>query len=427
MTVFRRVQRLTVHRRFASGETRRVGELAQNRQGVFFQYDADYLRAGPSLSPFTLSTDGSLQVAPKEPHSGLHGVFADALPDSWGMRVMDRVFRRIGLLPTELTPMDRLSYVGDRGMGALRFEPVSPFVPDSPGDVDLAELGERARALFEDEEREESLGALAATGSSGGARPKALVHLADSGAGRASTRPGDGLSAWLVKFTSASLPLGHEESLCEAAYLRLAAEAGIETPDWRLLPARETSSAIASLALRRFDCTSGGRLHMHTLCGLLDADFRTPSMDYEDLIKASQALCRSPAAGRSQFVRAVFNLFALNQDDHTRNWAFLQDDDGEWRPSPCYDVTFSPSPYGEHATAFLGHGNAPPREAMQRLAAQANYANWSEAREAIQHVVDAIQRWATVAAGLGVRADTVRLIGDRLEAVRVANRELLTR
>ena len=426
MTVFRQVQRLTVHRRFASGETRRVGELAQNRQGVFFQYDADYLRAGPSLSPFMLSADGSLQAAPRAPHSGLHGVFADSLPDGWGMRVMDRVFRRNGVLPTELTPMDRLSYIGDRGMGALRFEPVSPFAPDSPGDVDLAELGERARALFEDEEREEALGALAVTGSSGGARPKALVYLADSGAGRASTRPGDGLSAWLVKFTSASLPLGHEESLCEAVYLRLAAEAGIETPDWRLLPARETSSAIASLAVRRFDCTSDGRLHMHTLCGLLDADFRTPSMDYEDLIKASQALCRSPAVGRSQFVRAVFNLFAVNQDDHTRNWAFLQDDDGEWRPSPCYDVTFSPSPYGEHATAFVGHGNAPPRKAMQRLAAQANYASWSQAREVIQCVVDVIQRWTTVAAGLGVRAETVRLIGDRLEAVRLANRELLT-
>lgn len=426
MSVFRRVQHLTVHRRLASGETRRVGELAQNRQGVFFQYDADYLRAGPSLSPFTLSADGSLQAAPKEPHSGLHGVFADALPDSWGMRVMDRVYRRSGVLPAELRPMDRLSYVGDRGMGALRFEPVSPFAPDSPGDVDLAELGERARALFEDEEREESLGALAATGSSGGARPKALVYLADSRAERASTRPGDGLSAWLVKFTSASLPLGHEESLCEAAYLRLAAEAGIETPDWRLLPVRETSSAIASLAVRRFDCTSSGRLHMHTLCGLLDADFRTPSMDYEDLIKASQALCRSPAVGRSQFVRAVFNLFAVNQDDHTRNWAFLQDDDGGWRASPCYDVTFSPSPYGEHATAFVGHGNAPPRKAMQQLATQANFANWSQAREAIQRVVDVVARWSTVAAELDVRADTVRLVGDRLNAVRRANRELWT-
>ena len=130
--------------------------------------------------------------------------------------------------------------------------------------------------------------------------------------------------------------------------------------------------------MKRFDCTpDGGRLHMHSLCGLLDADFRARSMDYEDLIKASQVLCVSPAVGQSQFVRAVFNLFTVNQDDHTRNWAFLQDDAGRWRPSPCYDVTFGPNPRGEHSTAFLGHGAAPPLKAMQQLAGQANYASWA--------------------------------------------------
>ena len=83
---------------------------------------------------------------------------------------------------------------------------------------------------------------------------------------------------------------------------------------------------------------------MHSLCGLLDADFRAPSLDYEDLIKASQVLCESPAVGQSQFVRAVFNLFAANQDDHTKNWAFLQDDAGVWRPSPAYDRDVQPEP-----------------------------------------------------------------------------------
>ena len=421
------VRRLAVHRVFAMGDRRLVGELARNRQGVFFQYDGDYLSSSPDLSPFTLAFDGSLQQAKAEPHDGLHGLFADSLPDGWGRLVMDRVHRRHGVLANELTPMDRLSYVGDRGLGALQFSPRSPLGPESPNEVDLADLGERARALFEGDSAEVSP-ALAATGSSGGARPKALVYLPAAGGGGASARPGEGLEPWLVKFTSASLPLGHEESLCEAAYLTLASEAGIETPEWRLIPAptRRRSSAIASLAVKRFDCTpDGGRLHMHSLCGLLDADHRTPSMDYEDLIKASQVLCASPAVGQSQFVRAVFNLFAVNQDDHTRNWAFLQDDGGRWRPSPCYDVTFSPSPHGEHSTAFLGHGAAPPLKAMQQLAGQANYASWTHAREVIEKVVDVIQRWPSVAAHLDVGADTTRLITARLERVRVANRSLV--
>ena len=429
MTVFETVRRLDVHRVFAAGERRRAGVLAQNRQGAFFQYDADYLRSCPSLSPFRLAFDGSLQRGPLEPHDGLHGVFAESLPDGWGRLRMDRVCRRHGVLPSELTPMDRLSYVGARGLGALQFSPPSPFTPESPTDVDLIELGERARTVFEDDSAD-VLPELAATGSSGGARPKALVYLAVGGDSRASTQPGPGLEPWLVKFTSASLPLGHEESLCEAAYLALAREAGIDTPEWRLIPTggRAGSSAIASLALKRFDCTpDGGRLHMLSLCGLLDADFRAPSIDYEDLIKASQVLCESPAVGQSQFVRAVFNLFALNQDDHTRNWAFLQDDDGRWRPSPCYDVTFSPSPYGEHTTAFAGHGATPPLTAMQQLAAQANHASWARAREVIQEVVDVIQRWPAVAAGLDVRPETRRLVGRRLDEVRVANRALLGR
>ena len=429
MTVFETVRRLDVHRVFAAGEHRRAGELAQNRQGAFFQYDADYLGSCPSLSPFRLAFDGSLQRGPLGPHDGLHGVFADSLPDGWGRLLMDRVCRRRGALPSELTTMDRLSYVGNRGLGALQFSPLSPFTPESPTDVDLNELGERARTLFEDDSAD-VFPELAATGSPGGARPKAVVYLSAGSDSRMSTQPGPGLEPWLVKFTSASLPLGHEESLCEAAYLTLAREAGIDTPEWRLIPTggRARSSAIASLALKRFDCTpGGGRLHMLSLCGLLDADFRAPSIDYEDLIKASQVLCESPAVGQSQFVRAVFNLFALNQDDHTRNWAFLQDDDGRWRPSPCYDVTFSPSPYGEHTTAFAGHGATPPLTAMQQLAAQANHASWGRAREVIQEVVDIIQRWPAVAAGLDVRPETRRLVGRRLDEVRVANRALLGR
>lgn len=427
MTAFEPVRQLAVHRVFATGERRRVGALAQNRQGVYFQCDEDYRRSWPSVSPFRLNFDGSLQRASPEPHDGLHGVFADSLPDGWGRMLMDRVCRRHGVLPSELTPMDRLSFVGNRGVGALQYSPQSSFAPESPTEVDLLELGERAREFFEDESADVGP-ALAATGSSGGARPKTLIYLPATGASGASTEPGDGLEPWLVKFTSASLPLGHEESLCEAAYLTLATDAGIDTPAWRLIPASARSSAIASLALRRFDCTAdGGRLHMLSLCGLLDADFRAPSMDYEELIKASQVLCESPAVGQSQFVRAVFNLFALNQDDHTRNWAFLQDDEGRWRPSPSYDVTFSPSPYGEHATAFVGHGTTPPLKDMQRLAAQANYASWARAREAIEEVVDVLQRWTTVATGLGVREDTNRLIGQRLEGVRVANRGLLGR
>lgn|GEM_PF-367620 len=145
-----------------------------------------------------------------------------------------------------------------------------------------------------------------------------------------------------------------------------------------------------------------GRRHLHSACGLLDADFRLPSLDYEDLIKASSLLCKSPAAGQRQFRRAIFTLFALNQDDQSKIWAFLQGDGGQWSLAPFYDVTFSPSPYGEHATAFAGFGKQPPHKAMERLAAQANFASWKQARAVIAEVVGAISRFAPTARELGV-------------------------
>ena len=211
----------------------------------------------------------------------------------------------------------------------------------------------------------------------------------------------------MVKFTSKNLALGHEEGLCEAAYLSMALKAGIDVPQWQLLDAPNKRGSTSNkdnkwLALKRFDTTitangTEGRLHLHSTSGLLDADFRTPSLDYSDLIKASRQLCKSPAAGQLQFRRAIFNLFAANQDDHSKNWGFLQEDDGNWQLAPFYDVTFSPHPFNEHATAFAGYGKAPPLKVMQKLAASAGFANWKDAQLCIKEVVEAISQFTRLA------------------------------
>jgi len=123
MTIFKPLRQLHVGRTLASGERVAVGTLAQNRQGIFFAYQADYLARFGNLSPFALRADTALQLAPPEPYDGLHGVFADSLPDGWGLLLQDRFFRRQGILPQQLTPLDRLAFVGHRGIGSLFFEP----------------------------------------------------------------------------------------------------------------------------------------------------------------------------------------------------------------------------------------------------------------------------------------------------------------
>ena len=439
---FKPVQKLAVSRTLATGESVAVGTLAQNRRGVFFQYDAEYLTRFDNLSPFTLNADTALQAAPQQPHNGLHGVFADSLPDGWGLLLQDRVFRQHGILPAQLTAMDRLAFVGSQGMGALTFSPVSALKPADHRDVDLMTLGLEAQTLFDqtvsddlDGRTQDVLATLVAVGSSGGARPKAQVFMPVDNPALCRTYAEPEDEAWLVKFTSRNLPLGHEESLCEAVYLHMAEQADLQPPAWQLIPAPEQSGALAWLAVKRFDyLTAGtnarkgampGRLHMHSACGLLDADFRTPSLDYADLIKASRQLCKAPSVGCLQFRRAVFNLFAANQDDHSKNWAFLQDDTGSWQVAPFYDVTFSPHPFNEHATAFGGHGKQPPLRTMQKLAVSAGYASWQEAQQAIQEVVEVIAGFSGLAQEQGVQQSTIAIMQKILDERRRENRGLL--
>ena len=430
MKDFKPIQRLQVSRILSDGEIVTVGEMAQSRRGVFFQYDPGYLAQYPNLSPFHIGFNANVQSASSQVHYGIHGVFADSLPDGWGLLLMDRVFRQNGILPSQVTAMDRLAFVGNKGIGALRYEPCSQLNKGKDSLMTLGDLGLQAQAVFEGQ-TQEVLSALVVAGSSGGARPKALLYLDPKNTMHCSTYFQHNKKAYLVKFTSSNLSLAHEEGLCEAVYLTLAKKAGIDdVPVWTLLSAPESSGATHWLALERFDTVSGpneseGRLHFHSACGLLDADFRAPSLDYEDLIKASSILCKSPLAGQAQFRRAMFNLFSMNQDDHSKNWGFLQNDHGEWNIAPFYDVTFSPSPFGEHATAFGGFGKEPPLKVVQQLATQANFSNWDEARHIVVEVVDALNSFSSTSKELGVSSETTQLIQKQLNIIYKNNRKLL--
>ncbi|WP_119393668.1 type II toxin-antitoxin system HipA family toxin [Salinibius halmophilus] len=426
---FSPVSKLAVYRTLSSGNKVLLGELAQNRQGVFFQYDTDYLNQYGNASPFTIKADTSIQLAPPQPHLGLHGLFGDSMPDGWGMLLQDRAFRQAGVLPQLVTAMDRLAFVGDHAIGALSFSPESSFRLTDDDDVNVFELGQQAQSIF-DGQTDEVLAALVAAGSSGGARPKAQLYWSRENTNSCSTRPKKNDDAWIVKFTSANLALGHQEGICEAVYLKLAEKADLNPPEFDLLSTPKGNDAPAWLAVKRFDFINNGtnpsgRLLMHSACGLLDADFRSPSLDYEMLIKAAGQLCKSPAAAKLIFRRAIFNLFASNQDDHSKNWAFLQNDKGQWQPAPFYDVTFSPHPFNEHATAFCGYGKTPPLKVIQKLANSAGYKNWQQAQIDIQQVVDVVATFSQVAFELDVEKKTVKEVQEVLDQRRHENKHLL--
>ena len=396
------VDDLTVWRQLETGTRVMVGRLAQNAQGVFFSYAPDYFSRFGNLSPFRLHADSRLQKAPRDPHQGLHGIFADSLPDGWGLLLQDRWFRRQGVSLSQVTSMDRLALVGSSGLGALQYTQAFDVDRDQP-DTDLGALGLAAQQMYAGEDHT-ALTALLAVGSSGGARPKAQFYVADDQfeAIHFTQQPGD--VGWIVKFTTARTPLAHDEGLCEAAMLTLAAQAHLNPVEWRLLDAPIESGASKWLAVKRFDQTADGvgRLHMASAAGLLDADFRVPSLDYSDLIQCVRKLCQSPGSAQLMYRRALFNLLIRNQDDHAKNISLLQNDAGRWELSPAYDVTYSPHPFDEHATAFQGYGARPPLEVLDALGELAAFPSHTHSRRVVRDLIDVVSNFDVVAKELGV-------------------------
>ncbi len=416
-----KIKQLEIYRTLSTAQKLKVGELAQNSLGIFFQYDVNYLNQFKkgNLSPFKLNFSDEVQLAPPHLFDGLHSVFSDSLPDGWGRLLMDRVFTQHHISPFSVSPLDRLAFVGETAIGALSYLPLSPYTTTDNQLIDLAELGLQAQAIF-DGQTEEVLTALTQLGSSGGARPKAQIYLPKDNPRYCHTQYQMDDEAWIVKFTSQNLALQHEEGLCEAVYLQMAEAAGIDIPDWQLLSAPTQSGAKYWLAIKRFDCIKDtqklGRLHTLTACGLLEANFCEPSLDYLNLIKVSNLLCQDLNSGQKVFRRAMFNLYSANQDDHSKNWSYLQDDNGEWTLSPCYDVTFSPNLYNEHMTAFNGYGKNPPKKALQALANQANL-TWEQAQQIIEEVQQGIYLFENFAKALDISKKTRKWITSHLNTI----------
>ena len=411
------INKISVLRILSDGSKMRVGTLAENKQGIFFAYDAEYINQFNNLSPFKLSFDTSVQLAPQQTHNGLHGIFADSLPDGWGLLLQDRFFESQGLSRYQVSPLQRLCLVGDTGIGALAYE---PHINTTNSLIDLYTLGQNAQQVFAGE-TSEVLQELLCVGSSGGARPKAQIYVQNDDFSQCATIPQKNSQAWIVKFTSSHLPLGHNEGILEAVYLTMAEQANLQPVAWQILHQGE----FQWLAVKRFDCTSYGRIHTATLCGLLDADFRMPSMDYSGCLKATKILCRSKAASQLQFRRAIFNLFACNQDDHTKNWSFLQDEQGNWQVSPAYDLTFAPMRHNQHSMSFQNYGNNPPLKVIQELAEIAGFPSWQNAKKDIEKIVHTLACFADIAINFQLKQSIISKIQNKLNAVYKENKALL--
>jgi len=378
-------------------KSRKVGRLAYSKGRAIFELDPDFPITKLNISPFKFKPLGTAPLAgPPAPFDGLHGVFADSLPDGWGRLLTDRVFRKARIDPATITPIQRLALVGSNGMGALTYHPQVEVGEKLGDEIDLEETAKEAIKILEDKPSKSDERMRVLAGNSGGARPKATIWI--SAEGSIGLNPKLRSDAWLVKFPSKDD--GPDIGRIEYAYSEMMREAGIDVPDTKLLLPKRSGF----FATKRFDRFGDQRLHVHTLAGLLECDFRIPSVDYLAAHKVVGMLTRDKRQVEEMFRRMCFNVFAKNRDDHAKNHSFSMNAVGEWRLTPVYDVVMSDGLNGEH-TLMVGSAGKDPKESDLRQVGKDVGLSAQEMTDVIERVRDAVARWWEYAdkAGLAKR------------------------
>jgi len=390
---------------------RRVGTLSAGARGtVHFEYSSAWLATGFDLSPkSSLQFTPVLQQETDPLFKGLHGVFADSLPDGWGHLLMDKALRQQqGWHPSEITPLDRLSYMGSRGMGALTYAPEMEEVTGNTS-VDLGALA-LAAANFTSGQDDDVLRELMLLGGSpGGARPKVvLARNAVTGESISgfSELPPD-YEHWLVKFRAQPDPM--DAGRAEYVYARMATLAGLDMPSTDLIEVKVDRQLESFFAVKRFDRVGDRAVHMLSMSGYLNASHRLPSIGYETILSATWRITQSTEEVAKAFRLMVFNVLACNRDDHAKNFAFLHD--GSWRLSPAFDLTMSAGPGGEHSSDINGSGN-PTRKDIMAIAGMFHI---TDAERIVEEVRDAVSQWPAMAAMYGVSRDQISGTGALID------------
>ena len=320
-----------------------VGTMAPyQRYLTAFEYSREWLQEGFSISPFSLPLVPGVKIAKRDPFDGIFGIFADSLPDGWGRLLVDRMLRREGERPEEIDILQRLSIVGLSGMGALEYKP--SYDRKMAAEVnEIDKLAMECKKMLRSEEPNDLDTLFALGGSSGGTRPKVLLKLDDG--------------EWIIKFPSAADP--EDIGTMEYEYNLCAKSCGIDIPEVRLFP---SSNCSGYFGCKRFDRVSKGeeerKVHMASASGLLEISHRIPALDYSSLMALTWQLTRDAKELEKMFRLMCFNVFSHNRDDHSNNFSFLCDD-GKWNLAPAYDLTYSNSIGGEHATTIAGEGKNP--------------------------------------------------------------------
>jgi serine/threonine-protein kinase HipA len=398
----------------------------EQRQYASFEFDTGFLRKGLDISPIHMPvSDARIFTFPALSRSSFHGLpglLSDSLPDAYGRALLDGWLARQGR--TEPNPIERLCFQGKRGMGALEFEPANDSLLEKSTNVEVSGLIDIARKMLSeksgldatlDKEEERALLSVIRVGTSaGGARAKAVIayneqtHAVRSG----QIDVPEGFSHWLLKLdgvTNKELGDPMHYGRIEYIYYLMAKKAGVMMSESKLLE----EHGRAHFMTRRFDRAGGNeKLHVQTLCGMAHYDYQLHHVyTYEQLFQVMRQLRLPYVEAEQMYRRMVFNVVARNQDDHTKNFAFLMNRQGKWSLAPAYDVTWAYNPTGEwtqhHQLSINGKWDEFTIKDLTEFAAMMSI---KKPVEIIGQVTEAVSGWKAMAADNGLPAGQVDLI-----------------
>ncbi len=416
---------------------KRIGAIHWNSESGFadFEFDPVFFQYGLDVSPMKMPIAEAQnhifsfrELAESKTFKGLPGLLADVLPDRYGNELINTWLARVGRPSGSMNPVEMLCFTGKRGMGALEFEPV---VPKSANQATVVEIGSlvdvaqqilTGRQSFQSQlshDEQKALSDILKIGTSaGGARAKAIVAWnAETGEVRSGqTDAPEGFTQWLLKFDGvddSQFGATWGYGRVEMAYYLMAVDCGIEMTECRMIE----ENGRAHFMTRRFDRPTGSeKLHVQTFCGLMHYDFNDIySYSYEQLFQTMRMLRLTYPEAEQMFRRMVFNVMAQNCDDHTKNFAFMMNQSGEWKLAPAYDICHAYRPgsdwVSQHALSINGKRQGITRDDLLEVGRQMNV---KKAPAIVQQISETIAKWHNYAEKVKVEAKLRDAIGETL-------------
>ncbi|OQX78308.1 MAG: toxin HipA [Bacteroidetes bacterium 4484_276] len=408
-----------------------------------FQYDKIFLSKNWDISPIKMPINNGDRIYSfpellpskhdkEDTFSGLPGMLADSLPDKYGNQLINKWLAQNGRPPDSMNPVEKLCFIGSRGMGALEFEPAQLSTSKQTFAIEVKSLVDIAQKMLSDREdfetklstdEKKAMREILKIGTSaGGARPKAVIayNKKTKEVRSGQTNVPKGFEHWLIKLdgvSDAQFGESHGFGRVEYAYYLMAQDCGIEMMKCDLLE----ENGRAHFMTKRFDREGNNtKHHIQTLCGIQHYDYNNLyGYSYEQLFQTMRMLRLSYQDAEQMFRRMVFNVMSTNYDDHTKNFSFRLKQNARWELSPAYDICYSYDPtnvwVNQHTLSINGKHKDILKEDLMALA-RAN--NIKKGEKIIQEIKSVVGRWKNYADKANVGKELKELISENLVALK---------